>query len=171
MHARKDAPVTRSENRSSLGSMLGGLVWPMLLGLLAATGFYMLVLRGPLNHPLVFRYFAGHPVCIVETIFFFICVSALAQKLLVVLGQYSSLATVSLGEHPGLQPCSAVEGLLDSLAGLSSGKRGSYLGRRLTDALVSVQRHGTAADLEDELKHLSELEIARQQDSYALVRI
>jgi MotA/TolQ/ExbB proton channel family protein len=151
--------------------MLGSLAWPIVLGLMASAGFYMLVLRGPLDHPLVHRYFAGHPVCIVETIFFFICVSALAQKLVGVLGQYSALATITLGEHNGMQPIGTVAGLLDMLAGLSTSKRESYLGRRLTDALVTVERHGTAAGLEAELKHLAEMDVVRQQDSYALVRI
>ena len=163
--------MARSENHSSLGSMLGSLAGPIVLGLIASAGFYMLVLRGPLDHPLIHRYFAGHPVCIVETIFFFICLSALAQKLFAVLGQYSALSTITLGEHHGVQPISAVAGLLDMLAGLSASKRESYLGRRLTDALVNVERHGTAAGLEAELKHLAEMDVVRQQDSYALVRI
>ena len=87
--------------------MLGSLAWPVVLGLTAAAGFYMLVLRGPLEHPLVYRYFVGHPVCIVETIFFFICAAALAQKLLTVFGQYASLAGISLGEVSGVQPATS----------------------------------------------------------------
>ncbi len=163
--------MARSENRSSLGSMVGSLVWPIVLGLAASAGFYALVLGGPLNHPIVHRYFAGHPVCIVETILFFICVSALIQKLVAVLGQYSALATISLGNQVGKISAAAATGLLETLAALSPGKRHSYLGRRLTDALTGVQRHGTAAGLETELKHLSEMDVIRQQDSYALVRI
>jgi hypothetical protein len=151
--------------------MLSSLAWPIVLGLIGSAGFYALVLRGPLDHPLIHRYFAGHPVCIVETIFFFICLSALGQKLVGVLGEYSALATITLGEYTGVQSISSVAGLLDALAGLSPGKRNSYFGRRLTDALVTVERHGTAAGLEGELKHLAELDVARQQDSYALVRI
>jgi len=158
------------QQKNSLGSMLGSLAWPIVLGLLTAAGFYALVLRGPLNHPLVYRYFAGHPVCIVETVFFFICLSALCQKLVVVMGEYSSLG-ITLGERSGNQPTSVVSGMLDALTALPAGKRGSYLGRRLSDALGAIQRRGSATELENELKHLAELEIARQQDSYALVRI
>jgi biopolymer transport protein ExbB/TolQ len=163
--------VAQSKERNSMGSMLGSLAWPILLGLFASALFYILVFRGPLHHPLVHRYFAGHPVCIVETIFFFICVCALLQKLFAVLGEYSALGSITLGEHAGMQPTSAVRGMIEHLTGLSAGKRNSYLGRRLTDALVTVQRHGTAAGLEAELKHLAEMEVVRQQDSYALVRI
>src|SRR5262249_15550691 len=131
----------------------------------------MLVLHGPLDHPLVRRYFVGHPVCIVETVFFFICASALAQKLLGVLGQYSALGRISLGEREGIQPVSVVAQLLDAVASLPEGLRQSCLGRRLLEALESVQRNGTAAGLEAELKYLSDADLTRQQDSYALVRI
>lgn len=151
--------------------MLGSLAWPVVLGLTASAGFYMLVLRGPLDHPLVFRYFVGHPVCIVETIFCFICAAALVQKLFSVLGQYTSLASISLGEVSGVQPVSAAAELLESLSGLPERTRHSYLGRRLTAALESVRRNASAMHLETELKHLADAEVSRQQDSYALVRI
>jgi biopolymer transport protein ExbB/TolQ len=163
--------VAKSESRSSVGSMMGSLAWPILLGCAAAVGFYMLVLRGPLDHPLVRRYFAGHPVCIVETFFFFICLSALGQKLWSVFSQYAALTSVTLGERSGLQPASAAADLLDTLANLPTHLRQSYLGRRLSDALQSVVRGGSAATLDAELKHLADMDVARQQDSYALVRI
>ena len=146
-------------------------MWPIVLGLIASAGFYALVLRGPLAHPLIHRYFAGHPVCIVETIFFFICTCALAQKLFAVLGQYGALAAISLGEYQGVQPISTVGKLLANLSALPAAQRSSYLGRRFTDALNAVQRHGSTATLESELKHLADMEVVRQQDSYALVRI
>jgi biopolymer transport protein ExbB/TolQ len=151
--------------------MLSGLIWPIVLGLMASAGFYALVLRGPLHHPLILRYFAGHPVCIVETIFFFVCVCALGHKLLAVLGQLGSLASISLPQHHGAQPAGAAAGLLDSLGELPRALRNSYLGRRLSEALESVERNGSAAGLESELKHLADVAIGRQQDSYALVRI
>ena len=151
--------------------MLASLIWPIVLGLTLAAGFYLLVLRGPLDHPLVRRYFAGHPVCIVETLFFFICASALTQKLFGVFGQYSALGRISLGEREGVQPVSIAADLLDTVVNLPNGIRKSYLGRRLLDALESVERNGSAAGLEAELKHLSDADVGRQQDSYALVRI
>jgi len=163
--------VSRSDTRSSMGSMLASLIWPIVLGLTAAAGFYLLVLRGPLDHPLVRRYFAGHPVCIVETLFFFICASALTQKLFGVFGQYTALGRVSLGERDGIQPVSNAAELLDTVVNLPAGIRKSYLGRRLLDALESVERNSSAAGLEAELKHLSDADVGRQQDSYALVRI
>jgi hypothetical protein len=60
---------------------------------------------------------------------------------------------------------------MDDLAGLSLIVRRSYLGRRLMDALEFVHRKGSADGLDDELKYLADLDAARQQESYGLVRI
>jgi len=54
---------------------------------------------------------------------------------------------------------------------VAGSSRQSYLGRRLRDALQQVQRKGSADGLDNELKYLSDLDAARQQDSYGLVRI
>jgi len=89
MHARKDAPVAHSEadefrqthkpgdDRNTLGAMFASLTWPLVLGLGATAGFYWLIYRGPFHHPLVLRYFAGHPINMIETALFFIGLVAL----------------------------------------------------------------------------------------------
>ena len=66
---------------TSIGSNLGSLAWPLILGLAATAGFYALVYRGPLEHPLVLRYFSGHPINRIETGLFFIGLAALLLKL------------------------------------------------------------------------------------------
>src|SRR5262245_26916420 len=163
-------PVSRSENRNPSGSILGSLAWPIILGLLAVGGFYWLVLRGPLNHPLALRYFTGHPVCIVETVLFFVCLAALVQKLWSVLGEHAALAHIKLSGGSSL-PTSQATDWLDKLAELPGRHRSSFFGRRLMDALESVERNASADRLESELKHLSDLDANRQQDSYAFIRI
>ncbi len=150
--------------------MLGSLAWPIVLGLLAVGGFYWLVLRGPLNHPLALRYFTGHPVCMVETVLFFVCLAALLQKVWSVLGEHAALAHIKLSGGSSLPTSQATE-WLDKLAELPGRHRSSFLGRRLVDALESVERNASADRLESELKHLSDLDANRQQDSYALIRI
>src|SRR5262245_14700128 len=151
--------------------MAGALLWPLVLGLALAAVFYALVLRGPLNHPLILRYFVGHPVCVVETFFFFICLGALYYKFSAVCTEYSALAKVTLGQQDGIQPLSKANDLLAMLADLPPRLRNSYLARRLFDSLELVARRGSADGLEAELKHLSDMDAARQQDSYALIRI
>ena len=46
------------------------------------------VYRGPLHHQLVMRYFAGHPINMIETALFFIGLAALVIKLLELLGEF-----------------------------------------------------------------------------------
>ena len=169
-HVMKGFSVPKTDSRSTTGSLLGSLAWPIVLGLAGAAVFYFLVLRGPLHHPIMLRYFTGHPVCIVETFFFFICLGALAQKLMEVLAQHAAFGAITLGEGQS-QPAGKATELLDSLAKLPTRVRNSYLGRRITDALESIERKGSADGLEGELKYLSDMDAARQQDSYALIRI
>jgi biopolymer transport protein ExbB/TolQ len=151
--------------------MLGTLAWPIVLGLLAAAAFYALVLWGPLEHPVMRRYFLGHPICIVETMFFFVCLAALLQKLTSTFGEQSALGSISLGDAEEGRPAGRAGELLDSLAELPARVQNSYLGRRLHDALRFVQRRGGGDGLEAELKSLSDNDAIRQQDSYALIRI
>lgn len=168
---RKDALVASSENRSSLGSMFGSLAWPLILGLGATAGFYALIYRGPLEHPLLLRYFAGHPINMIETALFFVGLLALILKLFELFGQFSVLSAATLGEHVANQPASKAAEWLELLGELPARVRNSYLGRRLTEALEAVQSRSSAESLTEDLKYLSEVDAGRAQDSYALVRI
>jgi len=154
-----------------LWSTLSGIAWPMLLGCGISVGFYALIFRGPLDQPLMHRYFAGHPINIVETVLFFVGVVSLIFKAMDVFSQHTSLGSISLGESEGIQPAGKANEYLNVLAGLPDRLKKSYLGQRLTDALQSIERKGSAEDLDDELKYLSDLDAGRQQDSYGLVRI
>lgn len=155
----------------SLGAIVGGIAWPLVLGLGLTAGFFGLLFRGPLDHPLLHRYFAGHPINMVETAFLFIGLVALVNKGLDVFGQWGSLEGVSLGVSTPNQPASKASELLDSLSSLPARFRDGYLGRRLRDALEFIERRGSADGLDQELKYLADLDLGRQQDSYALVRI
>lgn len=163
--------MSRSTPKSSLWTILASLGWPLFLGGGLTVGFYALVYQGPLDLPLIRRYFAGHPINMVETTLFFVGLVALCVKLLDAFSQNSSLETISLGEFSAGQPVSKCGEFLDQLANLPAKARGSYLGKRLTEALETVERKGTAEGLDEELKYLSDMDAARQQDSYALVRI
>ena len=52
-----------------------------------------------------------------------------------------------------------------------SSLRGTYLGRRICDALELVERKGSADSLDADLQHLSDQDGGRAHDSYGLVRI
>ena len=63
-----------------LWSLISGIGWPLMLGLGITAIFYVLLFRGPLHHPLFMRYFAGHPINMIETAFFFVGLVALIKR-------------------------------------------------------------------------------------------
>ena len=172
-----DSPSTTATTgsdarRPSLLSIISGLGWPVFLGLGATILFFVLIHRGPLNHPLMHRYFASHPVTYCETALFFIGIAALVMKAAEVVGQYWAFGRVALRPvATGGDSVRDCPELLSQVAGLPAGVRGSYLARRLNDALEMVRRTGSADQLADELKYLADVEAAAQQESYSLVRI
>lgn len=161
-----------SSSKLSLLSALGVLGWPILLGLAATSVFFILIYRGPLNLPVMHRYFASHPVTFAETALFFIGLASLGLKVLEVTGQYWFIGRVHLSPPPdgGQSPETASE-LLAELDQLDASARSSPLVARLRQALEFVRRTGSSDHLPDELKYLADMDAAKQQDGYSLVRI
>lgn len=142
-----------------------------MIGLAACSVFYILLLQGPLGTASMHRYFAAHPVSFCVTAMFFVGVAALLLKLVEVATQYPSLHTATL-DLPGDEiTLEEVPRLLDQITAWPESLRGSYLGRRLHQAVEYVVRKASATGLDEELKYLADMDAARQQESYALVRI
>jgi biopolymer transport protein ExbB/TolQ len=170
--------VTKQRESSAVLKALGGLGWPLILGLAACSLFYVGIFRGPLNFPLMHRYFTGHPIPYFEAALFFIGLAALALKLGSVLRQAAGLSAAPIPpaspqdtDQPPGQGLEEVPSLLDQISQSAPSIRDSYLGRRLHDALAHIQRQGTAEKLDDELKYLADRDLERQHNSFALVRI
>ncbi len=164
--------MSKHRNRNAFLAILAHLGWPLLLGAALCSVFYVLVYRGPLNLPAVHRYFASHPVLIIETGLFFVGLAALGLKAVEVVLQYWALNVVRLEEPPAAgQKIDDVGSLIQQLDQHSSSVRQSYLGRRVRDVLQAIQRKGSAQGVDEDLKYLADLDAARQQDSYGLVRI
>lgn len=164
--------MVQQAERNTLGSILRGLAWPFVLGLGVSVVFFAMIFRGPLDRPEFHRYFASHPITMAETAMFFIGLAALLIKVREVLGQYRATGGIELEEPPREgQKLADTDRMLDDLEELPRTARNSYLGKRLRDALLSVRRKGSADGLDEELKYLADLDQARQQDSYSLVRI
>ncbi len=164
--------MTKANDRSFTAVALETVGWPVLFGVAACGGFYYVILNHVLESPLAVRYFAGHPVEYVETALFFIGLVALLLKLAGVSGQLGALSQIQLPPRPqGGQRISESSSMLQSLRELPSQVRHGFLARRLEGALEFVRRKGTALGLDQELKNLADLDVARQQDAYALVRI
>ncbi len=164
--------MSKHQNRNAFLAILAHLGWPLLLGAASCSVFYVLVHRGPLNLPTVHRYFAAHPVLIIETGLFFVGLAALGLKAWEVVLQYWALNVVQITPAPAAgHKIEDAGSLIQQLDQQSSPARQSYLGRRVREALQAVQRKGSADGLDEDLKYLADLDAARQQDSYGLVRI
>jgi len=164
--------VSKQNAKNSLLQILGNLGWPLFLGLWGCGLFYVLILWGPLQSELLTRYFAGFWISKLATGMFFVGLAALGLKLLNVSAQYTSFRDIRLPAMPAApQPPSDCGALLDDLLALPARLQRSYLGQRLIDAIESVDRKQSAANLDDELKYLADISAERQHDSYALVRI
>lgn len=163
--------MSRFTRGGSLISILSGFGWPLIVGLAACSSFYVLVFEGPLNTPIMHRYFATHPVSYFEVAMFFVGLAALVFKLTNVLGQYGGLRHLQLDTPETGDTRHAAEVLMDQVEQAPRSAQTSYLGQRLTQALDHVHRRGAAIGLDEELKYLADSDSVRQQESYGLVRI
>ena len=145
--------------RSSASVIFATVGWQVICGLAICIGFYALIHMQILTHPLVVRYFAGHPVEYVTTALFFIGMVALSLNGLDAVGQFGTLNEVGLGPRDD-QPQSTgdLPRLLHALRELPGYIQASLLAQRFTNILHYVQRKGTVQGLDAELKHLSDVD-------------
>ena len=149
---------------------------PLLWGGLGAAAFYALLHGGPLQTPLLVRYFAGHPVEYMETVIFAIGLAALVLKTLDVAAQHAALGQSPMaGADVAISPAGNLkqrcEVLLQRLDELPAGRQQEYYICRLRTALERVRVRGSTEGLDDYLDYLADLDSARQHASYALFRV
>ncbi len=162
----------RNRKRNVFAVIFGSLGKPVFWGMLAWTGFYLLVQRGIITNEMVLRYTAGHPVEYIEMAFFFIGVAALVLKLLDNFRQYTLVDQVALPEASlEGEPVERCPELLEDLNKQWGRHNESYIFRRFRDALSYVARKETAEDLDEELRYLSDLDAERRHESLGLVRL
>ncbi len=145
---------------------------PFLWGGAASVGFYSLIFFGAIDGPFIQRYFTAHPVEHVTTTMFFVGLAALVLKLMEILGQRRTLHVRPLGPNSqsGL-PVAECKPLLEQLDRMPSACRDDYRIRRLRASLEHVRRHSSSESLGDELKYLADVDMARSQAGYGLVRL
>jgi biopolymer transport protein ExbB/TolQ len=145
---------------------------PLLWGIVVGAWFYALLYQGVIDSPTLWRYMAGHPVDVVEGMFFFIGMAALVLRLADIAGQRKSAALTSLGAvPPGGQSVDDCAGLIAQLEKLPARTQQSYLARRLREAVEFVRRKGSADSLDAHLRHLEELDAVTMHAAYATLRI
>jgi len=162
-------PNTRNRFLSSVFSSMG---WPLLTGIALWITLYALIREGVIQHELVTRYLANHPVEYIEMLLFFVGISALVIKAFGVITQFRGNRQVQLAPAPANgQKVDDAPGLIESLSQLPKKLHNTYLVRRLRDALGYVRAKQSAEDLDDQLKYLADVDADRQHESYALVRL
>jgi len=145
---------------------------PLLWGCAASFAFYAPLHSGKWNSPFLMRYFAGHVVEHVATTLFFVGLAALLIKALDVAAQNKLLSSNLLDASPsGGQPVEHSQALIERLARQPAGLQDAYLIRRLREALEYVHRKRSAETLDEELRSLADVDVARMHATYALVRI
>jgi biopolymer transport protein ExbB/TolQ len=148
---------------------------PLIWGVFGAAFFYGLIFGGPLDLPLVKRYFTGHPVEYMETVLFSVGLAALILKALDIAAQRSGLGKSLFGPvaQQGVATDSAetAHGMLKRLDQLAQTRQDEFFICRLRAALEHVCRHGTAETLNDELKYLSDIDGARLHQGFGLFRV
>jgi biopolymer transport protein ExbB/TolQ len=145
---------------------------PLLWGSLLSVAFFSPIETGKITDPNVLRYFAGHWINYVETVAFFVALSALVLKAFDVARQLASVDDAVLSPAPvgGQTPddCSA---LLDDVSHSENQNGEGYLTRRLRTALAFVARKGSPDTLDEEIKYLSDVDAAHAAQSYGLIKI
>jgi biopolymer transport protein ExbB/TolQ len=145
---------------------------PVLWGGLLAGGFYALIYGGPLDFELVRRYFANHPVEIMETSLFFVGLAALLLKFGEFQGQLSRLSeSIWEGIPATVSTADTLQTLSSKLEDLPASRQNDSLIRRLQGALDYVRFRGNAENLDDELKYLGDMEAARINAGFGLFRV
>jgi biopolymer transport protein ExbB/TolQ len=144
---------------------------PLLWGALLAVAFFAPIETGAVVNPSVLRYFAGHWVNYVETVAFFVAIAALALKALDVAGQRLALSEQVLAPLAEGQTADDCEALLEDVTRFESRNGEGYLTRRLSTLLTHISRKGSAESLDQDIKHLSELDAATAAQSYGFIKI
>ena len=145
---------------------------PLLWGVVVCANFFALLYHGTIDSPLLWRYMAGHPVEVVEAAFFFVGMAFLVLRLADVIGQRSQVHETTLGPVPaGGQSVDDCDRLLALIADMPSRVQQTYLGVRLRDAIQFVRRKGSADALDQQLRHLEELDAIQMHSAYATLRI
>ncbi len=153
---------------SKLNALSGLLMRsPLLWGGAMSFTFFALIHGGVITNTLVIRYLAGHWVEYVETAMFCVGIAFLALHAENLVRQRRRVAEPLLepAAEGGVDPAEAA-GLAASIPADAQG----FLPRRLREALDLVVRTGSADELENHLKYLSDLDASRASQGYGLVR-
>jgi len=149
------------------------VLWPVVLGGACSLGFYTLISTGYFaRNELLQRYFASHPVEYITTTLFAIGLAALLLKLVDTVRQAKVLDRFAFSTPPdGRHTAADCPRLLEQLDAAPVRSQRGWLLSRLREALVFVDRKANADALDEQVRHLSDVDADRAHDGYGLVRI
>ena len=141
-----------------------------LLGLPLAAAILATFHVGPLHNTPAFRY-VEHPVENVEVVLFCCALGTLAAKLFINVTERRALAADVLPKWDGkpVPPAEAAK-LLAHAGRLPRRLQNTYIARRVTAVLDFLCQRRTAADLDDQLRALTDNDSIALENSYALTR-
>ncbi len=149
----------------------------LLLGSLLAGGFYGLIFLGPLDVAILRRYCLSHPVAIASVALFCVGMVGLLLKWYyaaaqsAITGRAAGVLRRLVSEGEEVSPSKRADWLMASWDAQPPTIRDSWFGAR-TVRMVELQLgRGRRAQVESDLKSLSDLEADRQHESYSLLRI
>lgn len=159
-------------------AVLPSLVVPVCLGLSMYLGLQYLIDTKTIADETTLRYLTGHPVSKITVAMFLIGMASLLVIGWNLVQQFSSEKDITLGDADvELQTESETdtrEKAVDhgqAMLDLPNRLHSHYLWERLVNAVHSIYRTGSTSNVEEELKYLSDIDLERQQQRYALVRI
>jgi len=146
---------------------------PIIWGALACAAFYGLIFGGPLDLPVMHRYFTHHPVEYGETMLFAVGMAALMLRLADVTAQRLALSkspwkAIKPGQQPLEVLCHTLHAELDRQP---AARQDEYYLGRLRTAVNYVLRLGSTEGLGDELKYLTDVDATRAHGRYGLFRV
>ena len=146
---------------------------PIVWGLLASAAFYGLIFGGPLDLPVMHRYFTHHPVEYGETLLFSVALAALLLRFADITVQRANVSrspwkNIAAHEVPPDALCDTLQAELD---GQSSIRKDEYYLGRLRAALRFIRHHGSSDGLSDELKYMADADATRSHARFGLFRV
>jgi biopolymer transport protein ExbB/TolQ/Holliday junction resolvasome RuvABC endonuclease subunit len=158
----------RASVRTGAGSL--STVAAFVIGVPLGAGLLWAMLEGPLRTEETVRYL-HHPVECVEVMMFSCALGALLAKIILSVGERRAFAAELIPTWDGkaVSPIEA-ERLLAKQGPVLKRWRGTFLGRRVAATLEFVRSRGSASELDDQLRTLSDVDAMAQESSYALLR-
>lgn len=141
-----------------------------VLALSATCAYYWVITRPGMEETLLHRYTTEHNVEYVIVGFFIWGITDTLFRALAIPREKNALKHTLLPPSGGREPVSRAALLLAELEDKPAWLRESRLGQRLAQALAYINDHGSADDLSEHLRYLSELDEEKTHSNYGLIR-